>query len=302
MTYLTRLFAETGLRRPGQTDVAPVLPDRTGGIPPPIFEIDEIREDTPAAFAPPTSPAATPSNAPPIVPSIPPATPPVPLLSAPAPEPARAKAPAPHDAPALSRPSPLDAAPDAAPSPASAAVPPPLVTPEQPMLATLTPNALAPAAPVRPPQDVAANSPLAHDRTPAASVAPSAPPPPGSSPTLAAVRAWVAAGPSPEERHDRVAPVQMPPSAPEIVAGSDQAAGVARPQERAVDAATPWRGDPAVAQQTLSIGTIELTIEAPPPVIPDAPPRTPPARSPAPPPDGAVQRLRRHYVSWWGGS
>jgi hypothetical protein len=56
-----------------------------------------------------------------------------------------------------------------------------------------------------------------------------------------------------------------------------------------------------VQNVSLSIGAIELTVEAPAgPPVPSPPPAAP-VRAAEPAADGVAQRLRRHYVNWLGG-
>jgi hypothetical protein len=110
--------------------------------------------------------------------------------------------------------------------------------------------------------------------------------------TLAQVRTWVAATPATGEVA-ALAPGSIPATAVESASGREPA-GMAPPAPARQRETEPLR-PPAPANVSLSIGAIELIVEAPP--VPAPAPQPPaPIRRQARAGGGAGYRLRRHYL------
>jgi hypothetical protein len=110
--------------------------------------------------------------------------------------------------------------------------------------------------------------------------------------TLAAVRAWVAVTPAPDEAPPEPRETAFLQEPPERLGPES---GPAVPPE-----SPPRLEAPADASEarnvTLSIGAIEVTVEEAAPVAPVPPPAPKPAEA-----DDAAVRLRRHFYNGWGG-
>jgi hypothetical protein len=300
MSYLSRLIEETGLR-PSREAGSPIT--RADAPAPPVATVEpletdesrEVRADVPPAAPPPTR--AVPSPPPAVArgdaaPSARPAPPPE-ALAPQGDDAFHAREPASPPQPARVTPAP--------PRPALALTTETVTArvPETTLPADEAPSTSAPPRPgsidVRTPSR----------KTPLGGM----PPPPPHDPaarvleTIAAVHAWVAAGPTPDGGRDSPA---APDSRPATAAGT--AFDFTRPPEQEPSARSgtppdeaPRPPEPAVQNVSLSIGAIELTVEAPAgPPVPSPPPAAP-VRAAEPAADGVAQRLRRHYVNWLGG-
>jgi hypothetical protein len=262
MAYLSALLRQSGARVGSSQPSA-----RPAGI-----EVDDVRVVPPR-------PAAAPERAP---------AAPVPESGEPAPAErpaAPASTPAPLERP-RERPAPLDSSPPHSEPAAPVAGPPPAVP------AVVGPAVAEPLASAETPPTTFPVVPSTRRREPTITPRPPADAhgPPAEEHVLrqvAEVVAWVAAGSEAEESASAPAGVALRPARLEVREAAPARAVEAQPVPR--EAPSPERGDVSV-----SVGTIELTVEAPAglavPVLPV------PASAPSRDEPSGVSGLTRHYL------
>ena len=119
--------------------------------------------------------------------------------------------------------------------------------------------------------------------------------------TVAAVRAWAAAAPASAVENTTLANNSAaPPAIDAAIPSTPPGDRDWRPIRAEPSAGPVFKPAPDVQNLTLSIGAIELTVEAPQqPAAPAPAPRGPRAADASA--EGLSRLLRRHYVNWLGG-